>query len=162
MVKKATFIGHRKIYDFSLREKLKNTIIKKIEKGCKSFIVGTHGEFDKLALSVCKQLRDKYNDIKIEVVVTSLHNVKKRLLYNDEFGIEYETPYSDVATIMYEIEDVYFKQKIIVSNQKMIDECDTLICYVNPKQNRSGAKLAMNYATRRGLKIINLYKNNDC
>ena len=39
----------------------------------------------------------------------------------------------------------------------MIDNCDTLICYVNKKNNLSGAKLAMNYTKRKDLKIINLY-----
>ena len=40
----------------------------------------------------------------------------------------------------------------------MIDNYDTLIRYVNKKHNPSGAKLAMNYAKRKGLRIINLYK----
>ena len=39
----------------------------------------------------------------------------------------------------------------------MISTCDTLICYVNKKHNPSGAKLAMNYAKRKGLRVINLY-----
>ena len=43
----------------------------------------------------------------------------------------------------------------------MIDGCDTLICYVDPKRYRSGAKTAMNYAKRKGLKIINLYNEKD-
>ena len=43
----------------------------------------------------------------------------------------------------------------------MIDTCDTLICYVNKKHNPSGAKHAMNYAKRKGLKIINLCSEQD-
>jgi hypothetical protein len=43
----------------------------------------------------------------------------------------------------------------------MIDTCDTLICYVNKKRSPSGAKTAMNYAKRKGLKIINLYHEED-
>ena len=43
----------------------------------------------------------------------------------------------------------------------MIDECSTLICYVRPNSYRSGAKTIMNYAKRKGLKIINLYKEDD-
>lgn len=43
----------------------------------------------------------------------------------------------------------------------MIDNCDTLICYVNKKHNPSGAKLAMNYAKRKSLKIINIYHNDS-
>ena len=43
----------------------------------------------------------------------------------------------------------------------MIDNCDTLICYVNKKRSRSGAKTAMNYAKRKGLQIINLFREED-
>ena len=39
----------------------------------------------------------------------------------------------------------------------MIDDCDTPICYVNPSEYRSGAKTAVRYAEKRGLKIVNLY-----
>lgn len=82
--------------------------------------------------------------------------IEKQLLYDDEFGKEYETPFSDVSTTMYEIEEKHYKRQIIESNHQMIDNCDTLICYVNKKHNPSGAKLAMNYAKRKGLKIYNL------
>ena len=43
----------------------------------------------------------------------------------------------------------------------MMDECDTLICYVDPTQRRSGAKTAMNYAKRKGLRILNLFREED-
>ncbi len=62
---------------------------------------------------------------------------------------------------MYEIENIHFKQKILVSNMKMIDECDTLICYVNNDNSKSGAKTIMKYAIRKGIKVINLYKEED-
>lgn len=62
---------------------------------------------------------------------------------------------------MYEIEETHYKRQIIESNHQMIDNSNTLICYVNKKHNPSGAKLAMNYAKRKGLKIINLYDEKD-
>ena len=43
----------------------------------------------------------------------------------------------------------------------MIDGCDTLICYVDKKQSPSGAKTAMNYAKRKGVRIINLFREED-
>lgn len=39
----------------------------------------------------------------------------------------------------------------------MIDTCDTLICYVDTNRYISGAKIAMKYALKKGLNIINLY-----
>ena len=160
-MKKVCFIGHRQIFDRSVREKLKTAIENEIKNGCKFFTMGTHGEFDELALSVCRELRKIYKDIEIEVVITSLKSIEKRLLYDDEFGKEYEIPYNDVSTTMYPIEETHFKKQITESNHQMIDTCDTLICYVNKKHNPSGAKHAMNYAKRKGLKIINLYNEQD-
>lgn len=146
----------------SIREKLKSVIEKKIKEDCDFFTMGTHGEFDKLALNVCRELRHTYTNIIIEVILTSLKMIEKQPIYDDKFGKEYSTPYSDVSTLIYEIENTHYKRQIIESNYKMIDDCDILICYVNKKHNKSGAKLAMNYAKRKGLEIINLYdEKND-
>ena len=62
---------------------------------------------------------------------------------------------------MFEIESTHYKRRITLSNRKMIDGCDTLICYVNPSEYRSGAKTALRYAEKRGLKIVNLYREED-
>ena len=155
MDKKTAFIGHRNVYyEGKISKRLKAAVEERIKNGCKSFIMGTHGDFDSLALSVCKEARKTYRDINIEVVLTSLNAVGKK----DELHIDH---YSDVATLMYDVEDAHFKRRITISNRKMIDECDTLICYVDERQYRSGAKKAMNYAKRNGVKIINIFRADD-
>lgn len=149
VMNKTTFIGHRMIDYEHIRESLKNAIIKEIDNGCRMLFVGTHGDFDKLALSICRELRSKYcKDLEIKIVLTSLSILNKE-----------ENPYFDVDTVFYDIENEYFKKRIIVSNKNMIDECNTLICYVNTNKFGSGAKLILNYAKRKGLNIINLYDN---
>lgn len=40
---------------------------------------------------------------------------------------------------------------------KNIDECDTLICYVDNNLSNSGAKSIMKYAEKKGLNVINLF-----
>ncbi len=161
MEKRICFIGHRKIGYGKIREKLLQAVENEIKNGCKIFLMGTHGEFDEMALSVCRELRKTYKDIRIQVVITSLHKVKKQILYDDEYGQETFIPYDDVETVMYDIEDEHYKRQIIVSNRQMIDDCDALIAYVNRKNTYSGAKLALNYAKRKGLPIINLYDEKD-
>lgn len=156
MVIKTTFIGHRNICTDIVRDNLKIVIEDEIKNGCMHFIVGSHGNFDRMVLSVCKELKKIYQNIIIEVVITSLNSIKKHIDY-DMFGkIVYE-PYENVNTIMYEIELEHFKNKIIVSNKKMIEECDLLICYVDTSRVRSGAKIAYNYAKKLGKRIINLH-----
>ena len=151
---KTAFIGHRKVFAKDISERLVAAIKEEIANGCTSFTMGTHGEFDEIALSVCRKLRREYGDLKIEVVITSLTAVKKQ----DEFDT---APYADVQTVKHEIDDVYYKRQITVINRYMIDECDTLISYVDTSAYRSGAKGALRYAEKRGLKIVNLYRAED-
>lgn len=92
--------------------------------------------------------------MKIEVVLTSLHTIRKNYEWDD-------VPYSDVSTIMYDIEDAHYKRQITLSNRQMLDTCDTLICYVDERSYKSGAKSALHYAVRKGLRIINLYDEKD-
>lgn len=157
MNKKICFIGHRHIYNYKeTREKLYNIVEEEIKNGCKFFTMGTHGEFDEMALSVCRELRKVYTNIEIEVVITSFKTIEP-IIYNDPiFGDEKYIPYSDVKTTMYDIEEEYYKRKIVVSNQQMIDNCDILICYVNPTKTYGGAILAYKYGKKKGLQIVNL------
>lgn len=162
MVKKIAFIGHRNIpLSYIVREKLYKTVEQEILDGCKHFTMGTHGDFDEMALSVCRQLRSKYKDIEIEVVITSLHKVKTIVEHDEQYGDEIYKPYEDVKVVLYDIEEQYFKRRIIESNKQMINSSDKLIAYVNRKNTSSGAKYAYNYAKRKGLQLVNLYEPKD-
>ena len=160
--KKVCFIGHRHIYNYKeIREKLYNIVEEEIKNGCKFFTMGTHGEFDEMALSVCRELRKIYTDIEIEVVITSFKTIEPIIDHDPIFGDEKYIPYSDVKTTMYDIEEEHYKRKIVVSNQQMIDNCDTLICYVNPTKTYGGAILAYKYAKKKGLQLVNLYEDKE-
>lgn len=151
---KTAFIGHRQVAARNIRERLAEAICAEIELGCKSFTMGTHGEFDSLALSACRQLKKEHKDLEIEVAITSLNKLKRY----GELGLRL---YADVKTVMYDIEDAHFKRQIILSNRQMIDGCNTLICYVDTSVRGSGARLALNYAESKGLKIVNVYRAQD-
>ena len=168
MSKKVCFIGHREVLYSQVKERLILAIKNEIDSGCRFFTMGTHGEFDSLALAKCRKFRNIYKDIEIEVVLTSYHKVENKLLesYKNEDGEikmihENFNFYDDVKTIMYDIEDIHFKKQITESNKQMINGCDTIICYVDEKKYKSGAKTAMNYAKKQGLKIINIYDEKD-
>ncbi len=127
---KTAFIGHRKVFAKDIETRLVKAILTEIDNGCLMFTMGTHGEFDSNALNACRRLRNDYKNLEIEVTITSLNMLKK----DSEFNI---APYSDVKTVMYDIENAYYKQQITLSNRKMIDTCDTLICYVDMSAYRS-------------------------
>ena len=149
---KTCLIGHRTIIA-DISERIEKAVVREMMNGCMTFMVGTHGDFDGLALAVCRHLRRTFSDINIEVVITS-RNALKKIKGED-------SQYDDVKTVMYDVEKVHYKQRITVSNRQMIDECDTLICYVNENSYQSGAKSAMKYAKKKGLKIVNLYRTED-
>lgn len=148
MSKKTTFIGHRILLPSDIKKKIETAIENEIKFGCKNFIVGSHGEFDKTVLDVLLSIKNIYPEIKIEVVITN-YNPK----IQDEIIIKDNPKYE---TIMFEIEDLHCKQRITESNKQMINCCDTLICYVRPNAWKSGSKNALNYAIKKKLKIINL------
>ncbi len=151
---KTAFIGHRQVLANNIDEKLEEAVKQEIDNGCVTFAMGTHGAFDRLALRICRKLRRTYENLKIEVVITSFKQIEKESKWD-------RPNYDDVETVMYDIEKAYYKQKITLSNRQMLDTCDTLICYVDTTAYRSGAKKALHYAEKQGLKIVNLYREED-
>ena len=152
---RVAFIGHRVVYEFDrVKKRLEEAICERIDCGCRFFTMGTHGEFDEMALSLCRQARKEHKDIEIEVALTSYRAVEKRA------DCDY-VPYGDVNTVTYDVEDEHFKRRITLTNRRMIDACDTLICDVDEERSRSGARRAMDYAARKGLKIINVFRKED-
>ena len=112
------FIGHRQIFDRDLESRLYSAVETEIKKSCKTFM-GTHGDFDIMALAVCRSLRKIYKDIKIEVVITRLAQIRPTIVdHSYEFGDEVYKPYENVETVMFDIENTHFKQKITKSNRK--------------------------------------------
>lgn len=160
MERRVAFIGHRDLWGKGkeIGEALYKEIEKQIKNGYKWFTMGTHGEFDELALSICRELRTIYPEIKIEVVITSFNTINPIIEHDSIFGDEKYIPYKDVQTIMYDIEEQYYKRKITISNQQMLNNCDVLICYVDTTRTYGGAILAYKYAKKKGLQIVNLYK----
>ena len=141
MNKKIAVIGHRIFLPQYVYESFEKECLKQVEKNNFSFYVGTHGEFDSMSYHILKKLKKENKHIEINIVVTSLNIINPIIRYDKIVGKEIFYRYEDVNFVMYEIEDVFFKRKIIESNKKMIEECDILICYVNPnKTNMPGTE----------------------
>ncbi|HIT77921.1 MAG TPA: hypothetical protein IAD47_03920 [Candidatus Limihabitans stercoravium] len=153
---KTAFIGHRLVLQNDIYTKLYKITEQYIRNGCEYFTLGTHGEFDEIALRVLRNLKDKYN-LTIEVVLTSLHKLKPLVSVDEVWGTENYFKYGDVNTIIYDIEEKHYKQRIISSNRQMLDTCDSVICYVDTDRKKSGANKALGYAKKKGLKITNIY-----
>jgi len=148
-VLRCTFAGHRlcpnKIYD-----NLYNETEKLINSGVCEFLVGTHGEFDKMAYKVCLSLREIYPHIKISLVLTNLN------LNKDD---EYFYKSMNIERFSYEIEQFHYKQRITKSNEFMVDDVDFVIAYVDEDINSSGAYKTLKYAKKKNKTIINLFNS---
>lgn len=158
--KEISLIGHSDCLPRDIEERISNAVKEQINLGCNSFVMGTHGDFDRIAMSVCKNLQKEYETLFFEVVITSLNQIKP-IVTVDEFGICKDYPYGGINTIMYDIEECHFKRRITESNRQMIDSSDTLICYVNEKRLSNGAKSALKYAVKQGIKVINIHKDGE-
>lgn len=127
---------------------LKFQILKLIDNGVVNFYVGTHGDFDKLVLQNLIFIKKNINkNINIFVVLTSLTILKNKNNYYSEY----------FKYIIFDIENIYFKNIISFSNKKMIEKCEYLICYINKNNKYSRAKIYFNFAKKNNKKIINLF-----
>lgn len=155
MSKICTFFGHRDIYEDReevIYNKLYEEVEKAILKGFDEFWLGGRGDFDSIALSVCKNLREKYKHIELYLVLSSFNLLKKKL------GESYFDYIKDMKTLYLDTEEVFYMNKITERNKQMAESADLIICYVNFSQRRSGAKKAVLHAQKCGKEIINLYK----
>lgn len=155
-MKTVAFFGHRRILNKKIiKEKLMKILQELISQGYSRVLIGRHGDFDDLALSTCLDYEKKYSSkIKINLVFTSLS-----FLHKDEYGYSKIDRYNDMGceTVFYDIEEVYFKERITFSNKKMIDDSDLIVCFVDMSAYGSGAKKAVSYALKQNKKVINLF-----
>ena len=150
--KKCVFFGHRNFVS-RCESDLKLTVEKLINSGITEFYIGAHGDFDKLAYKVCRELKLKYNNIKIMLVFTS-----EKLFKKDKAGYSISDYYPDTECISFFVEDKFYKARITETNKQMVDLCDMVCCFVDMSVNLSGAKTAIKYAMKKNKQIINLYK----
>ncbi len=159
-MKTIAFFGHRQVLD-------KTAVFERLEKLLKEIVtgesvrllIGCHGDFDKIALSTSLRHKKTYNfETNINIVLTSLSFLKK-----DEYGYSKSDFYKNLGceTMFYNIEEQYFKNRIFYSNKKMVEESDLIVCYVDMKAFKSGAKTTILYAIKQNKKIINLFEKSD-
>ncbi len=139
------------------KEKLYNYLKLKLEYSAVRVLVGTHGDFDRMALGVCKQLKNEGFDIHISLVFTSQKALIKQMQMDE--GVGY---YKDIETMLYDVDNAHYKMKIVKSNQKMVDDSDEVVVYyrgINP--NYSGVNRAIKYSCKQNKPLINLFDEND-
>jgi uncharacterized phage-like protein YoqJ len=146
------FFGHRTIRETEdLRIKLADTIEKLItEEKIDTFLFGSKSQFDRLCLELVTALKDKYPFI-------------KRIYVRAEYPIVDE---NYKAYLLKSYDDTYYPENLLGSgkavyverNFEMIDKSQYCIVYYDephtPTTRKSGTKIALHYAVKKGKKII--------
>lgn len=141
------FCGHRKIYGYrDLEEKLEELVKKAIcEHDYVEFYLGRNGDFDIFAASAVKRAQKNLGNENSSLILVQPYKMR-----NDTC---YESFYDE---IIYPVDkNTHFKQAITKRNRWMIENSDLLICFVLDK-NIGGADDALKYATKIGIKVINI------
>lgn len=134
-----TFFGHRECYGLD-RAVLETAIENVINQGVNTFYVGNQGGFDRMVYSCLRQMREKYPQIHIGVVL-AYHPVKP------EQSV-------DMSDTMYPELTGHPRFALERRNRWMIVRSNFCICYIN--HTWGGAYKFVRLARSRGLTIINL------
>lgn len=136
-----TFFGHRDAPD-EIRDKLRETVVKLIEeRDVTKFYVGNNGNFDRMALSVLKELSGVYPQISLYEVYAYLPETG-----GDDFE---HTVYPEC------IETVPKRFAIDYRNRWMVGQADVVVAYV--RRSYGGAAKFVDLAERQEKYVINLY-----
>ncbi len=141
----AAFFGHKDTPS-TVKPLLEQTIQRLIEENEKiTFLVGTHGAFDRMVQGVLKEASERYPGISCYIVLSYLP-------VNNE---QYELP-----TLFPEgAECVPKRYAITFTNNYMVNKCDTVVCYI--AHDWGGAAQFVEKAKKKGKAIINLAGNHN-
>lgn len=148
MVCKCCFAGHGEIYNTRLEELVNREAIRLIEEqSVKEFWVGNYGEFDKMASSVVRKLKNRYAYIKLVLVIPYL---TKDI---SEYASEYKSKYDEIIVADVPV-NTPKRFHIIKGNEFMVRECEFLIAYVS--HSWGGAAKTLEYAKRKKKTVVNI------
>lgn len=144
-----SFAGHGNLnYSDEIKIKIFNKCDELISMHkVKEFWVGNYGGFDKISAIIVRELKKKYPDIKLILVipyVTAEINQYKEIYYKE---------YDEIIISEYP-ENTPQRLRILKCNQYMIDKSSFLIAYVS--RSCGGAAKTLEYAKRKkNIEIFN-------
>jgi len=110
-----------------------------------TFYVGNYGNFDRMSVTVLKELKRKYSHIEIVLVLAYLPTEKME---------RFETNSYDSTLYPEGLETVPQRFAINCRNRWVAEQSDCLIAYV--RESYGGAYESLRYALRKGKQIVNL------
>ncbi len=146
--KKCVIIGQRNI---KLTVSKVNCIYNLFEnlyaKGVVEFYFGRNSKLTKLCKTIVDFLKSRNEKIKRIIIFFFKLNMAEKLfnLFYDDFY--YSNKIKNAG-----------KQAYFVGNGEVIDFCDVVVCYFDPRSKNQESKVAYEYAISRGKKVINIFE----
>ena len=138
----ACFFGHREVIH-NIRPKLTAIIEKLItEDNVTEFYVGHQGQFDSMAYSVLKEIKEKHPEIRYTVVLAYMPDEHIKEVYGED------TLFPDG------MENVPKKFAISKRNDWMIQQSGVVVCYVY--KVTGGAAKFREKAGKKGIRVIDV------
>ncbi len=144
-----SFTGHRIINKDFNTEKLKEIILKLIDIGYNTFLVGMAIGFDTVAFKVLEEIRLN-NDIKI---IACIPCVKQSLKFNMKQKTEYDRMLCSADEKIY-VGKNYTSNCMQKRNEFMVNKSSCVISYL--KRDYGGTANTVKYAVKKGVKVIEI------
>ena len=150
----ACFLGHRTINETEeLKSKLKEIIEKLITKeNVDTFLFGSKSRFNSLSLELVTEIKEKHPHIKRIYVRAEYPHISED--YKEYLLQNYEDTYYPKCVLG------SGKAAYVKRNYEMINKSHFCIVYYDeqnaPTTRKSGTKIALDYAIKQGIQIINV------
>lgn len=154
--KTCCFTGHREIpflKSAAIQKRLKKTLEDLIGKGYCYFGAGGALGFDTLAAQTVLELKSKYPQIRLILVLPCLSQADG---WSDKDKAVYEDIKCRADKVVYTAQE-YFGGCMHKRNRHLVDNSSVCVCY-QVKEN-GGTAYTVNYAKQKGLEIINIAAN---
>ena len=149
-----SFTGHRDIpfgEKQTLKCRLKETLVKLIEeKDVRLFIAGGALGFDTMAAETVIELRGNYPEIKLRLALPCDDQTKR---WKENDVLLYKHIMEKADDVVY-TSHVYTAGCMHIRNRYMIDNSDFCVAYMT--KETGGTAYTVNYAVKKGKKVINL------
>ncbi len=151
--KTCCFTGHRDIPKWEvgiLKIKIKKAIVNLIKEGVIYFGAGGARGFDTLAAEAVLELKNKYPDIKLILVLPCLNQTRG---WNEKDIVKYNNIIHSADKIRV-LSDNYYSGCMHARNRYMVNNSSYCISYC--RQTNGGTAYTVDYAIKNGKKIIYL------
>ena len=153
MNKGCCFTGHRSIDkndEMMIVQELEKAIETEIVGGVLDFYNGAAYGFDLMAAQVVLQMKNKYENIKLHLIIP---NEKQSAKWDEEQIRIYDFVKNNADSVEV-LSEHYFRGCMQIRNRMLVDKSDFCICYI--RKDSGGTAFTLNYAKKKGLKIIYL------